>query len=61
MKLLSGLLVIVASAVQSQSIHELFGTDQFHRAYIEANSNEVTFDPFQELKWEAKARIASHG
>ena len=58
MKLLSGLLVIVASALQSQSIYDLFGTDQFHRAYIKANSNEVTFDPLQELNWEAKARIA---
>jgi len=58
MKLLSGLLLIVASAVQSQSIYDLFGTDQFHRAYLEANSNEVTFDPFQELNWDGKARIA---
>ena len=58
MKLLSGLLVVVASAVQSQSIHDLFGSDQFHRAYVEAGSNEVTFDPFQELDWEGKARIA---
>jgi hypothetical protein len=58
MKLLSGLLVMVASAVQSQSIYDLFGTDQFHRAYLEANTNEVTFDPFQDLNWEAKARIA---
>jgi len=58
MKLLSGLLVIVASAVQSQSIYDLFGTNQFHRAYLVTNSNEVTFDPFQELDWEGKARIA---
>jgi hypothetical protein len=58
MKLLSGLFVIVASTLQSQSIYDLFGTDQFHRAYLTANSNEVTFDPFQELNWEAKARIA---
>ena len=58
MKLLSGLLAIFASAVQSQSIYDLFGTGQFHRAYFEANRNEVTFDPFQELNWEAKARIA---
>ena len=58
MKLLCGLLVIVASALQSQSIYDLFGTDQFHRAYLEVNSNEVTFDPFQELNWETKARIA---
>jgi hypothetical protein len=58
MKLLSGLLVIVASTLQSQSIYDLFGTDQFHRASLNANRNEVTFDPFQELNWEAKALIA---
>jgi hypothetical protein len=58
MKLLSGFLVILASTLQSQSIYDLFGTDQFHRAYLKANSNELTFDPFQELNWEAKARIA---
>ena len=58
MKLLSGLLVFMASALQSQSIYDLFGTDQFHRAYLEAKSNEVTFDPFQEINWEGKARIA---
>jgi hypothetical protein len=58
MKLLSGLLVILATTVQSQSIHDLFGTDSFHRAYFEAKTNEVTFEPFQELAWEAKARTA---
>jgi hypothetical protein len=56
MKLLAGFLVIFAGAVQPQSIHELFGTDKFHRAYIEANTHELTFEPFQELNWEAKAR-----
>jgi len=50
MKLLSGLLVIVASTLQSQSIYDLFGTDQFHRAYLEGNNDEVTFDSFRELK-----------
>lgn len=58
MKLLSGLLIIAASAVQSQSIYDSFGTDQFHRAYLEGNNNEVNFDPFLELNWEAKARVA---
>jgi hypothetical protein len=58
MKLLAGLLVIFATAVQAQSIHELFGTDRFHRVYIEANTNEITFEPFKELNWETKARTA---
>jgi hypothetical protein len=55
---LFGPLVILATAVRSQSIHDLFGTDQFHRAYFQANLNEVTFEPFQDLPWEAKARTA---
>jgi hypothetical protein len=58
MKLLSGLLVIFAFTVDAQSIYDLFGTDRFHRAYPEGKANEVTFEPFQELKWEAKARAA---
>ncbi len=49
-------LVILPAPVQGQSVHELFGTDQFHRAYIEAS--DVTFEPFQELAWEAQARAA---
>jgi hypothetical protein len=57
MKLLSsGLFVLFVTAVQAQSIHDLFGTDRFHRAYFEGNTMEVTFEPFQELNWEAKAR-----
>jgi hypothetical protein len=58
MKFLAGLFIFFATAVQPQSIHELFGTDKFHRAYAEANTNEITFEPFQELNWEAKARTA---
>src|SRR5262245_55467593 len=58
MKLLAGFLVIFATAFQPQSIHELFGTDRFHRAYIDANTNEISFEPFQQLNWEAKARAA---
>jgi len=50
------LLVIFGATAQGQSVHELFGTDQFHRAYIEAS--DVTFEPFQELAWEAQARAA---
>jgi hypothetical protein len=58
MKFLAGLFIFFATAVQPQSIHELFGTDKFHRAYAEATTNEITFEPFQELNWEAKARTA---
>jgi hypothetical protein len=58
MKLLPGLLIIVAPVLQSQSVYDLFGTDQFHRAYFRPNSKEVTFDAFEELNWAAKARVA---
>src|SRR5947209_10115877 len=58
MKFLAGLFIFFTTAVQPQSIHELFGTDKFHRAYAEANTNEITFEPFQELNWEAKACTA---
>jgi hypothetical protein len=50
------LLVICGATAHGQSVHELFGTDKFHRAYIEAS--DVTFEPFQELPWEAQARTA---
>ena len=58
MKLLCGVRVIFAAAVQAQSVYDLSGTDTFHRAYFEAKTNEVTCEPFQELNWEAKARAA---
>ena len=58
MKLVSALAAIVATAANSQSIYDLFGTEQFHRAYFEANTDEITFEPFLELNWEAKARAA---
>src|SRR5690348_9730026 len=59
MKLLSsGVLVFFITAAQAQSIYDLFGTDRFHRAFFEGNTIEVTFEPFQELNWEAKARTA---
>jgi hypothetical protein len=51
-------LALCASAAQAQSIYDLGGTDTFHRAYFEAKTDEVTFEPFQELDWEAKARTA---
>jgi hypothetical protein len=57
MRLLSfALLVIFGATAQGQSVHDLFGTDKFHRAYIEPT--DVTFEPFQELAWEVKARAA---
>jgi len=58
MKLVSALAVIVATAAHSQSIYDLFGTDQFHRAYFEAKTNEITFEPFLEISWEDQARVA---
>ena len=56
--LYSGFFFMLAGAVQAQSIHDLSGTDRFHRAYFEGNSGEVAFEPFQNLNWEAKARTA---
>jgi hypothetical protein len=53
-----GVLSILPVAGQTQSIHDLFGTDEFHRAYFAANTHEITFEGFQELNWEAKARTA---
>jgi hypothetical protein len=53
-----GFTLILGVASQAQSIHDLFRTERFHRAYFDRATNEVTFDPFQELDWEAKARAA---
>jgi hypothetical protein len=50
------LLGIFGATAHGQSVHELFGTDKFHRAYTE--TSEVTFEQFQELAWEARARAA---
>ena len=58
MNFLACLFIFFTTALQPQSIHELFGTDKFHGAYAEANTREVSFEPFQELDWEAKARTA---
>jgi hypothetical protein len=67
MKVLSSALLIIFAAlatavhvrsVHAQSIHALFGTDKFHRAYFDANTNDITFEPFQELDWEAEAHSA---
>jgi hypothetical protein len=51
-------LLSAATTAEAQSILDLSGTDQFHRAYFEANTKEVTFDSFQQFNWEAKARAA---
>ena len=59
MRLLSpALLAIIATTVQAQPILDLFDTDRFHAAFFDAPTNEVTFKPFQELNWEAKAHRA---
>jgi hypothetical protein len=34
----------------------LSGTDVFHHAFFDERTNEVTFEPFQELDWQARAR-----
>jgi len=56
------ILVIFGTTLQAQPNEILLGTDRFHRAFFEASTNdpmkEVTFEPFQELDWEAKARTA---
>src|SRR5437763_8018340 len=54
----AGLFFVLVAVLQGQSIHDLSGTDKFHRAYFEETPNEITFEPFQELNWEAKARTA---
>jgi hypothetical protein len=53
-----GLLALMGATAQAQSIHDLFGTKEFHRAYFAENTHEVTFEGFQELDWESKARSA---
>ncbi len=58
MKFLCGLLVFLAPAAWSQSVYDLFGTEKFHRAYLDAKTKDITFEPFQELNWDAKARGA---
>jgi hypothetical protein len=57
-KLASVLLVVFCAEGQAQSIHDLFGTETFHRAYFDTRKNELTFEPFHDVKWEAKARQA---
>src|SRR5215472_632727 len=37
--------------------HDIFGTREFHRAYHTAHAREVTFEGFQKLDWDAKARV----
>jgi hypothetical protein len=49
-------LVIIATTVQAQPDDLLSGTDRFHHAFYDRFTNEVTFEPFQEINWEAKAR-----
>src|SRR4051794_25131304 len=51
-----GLALIMLNAAQAQPLSDLFGTETFHRAYFEGN--EIRFDPFQQLNWEALARTA---
>ena len=59
MKLPATLMIATFShLVTAQSIHDLFGTETFHRAYFAPKTRDVTFEGFQELKWEAKARTA---
>src|SRR5215471_7966730 len=59
LKLLAfGVLVVFCINAQHPSVHDLFGTNEFHRAYFAENAREVTFDGFQDLNWEAKARAA---
>lgn len=53
-----GMLAIFAVTAQTQSIHDIFGTEEFHRAYFAADTHEITFDGFQELDWDLKARDA---
>jgi hypothetical protein len=52
------ILVAIASAGWAQSIFDLSGTNQFHRAYFDPNTKEASFDTFHEIDWEAKARAA---
>lgn len=49
------LLALSAGTVQAQPILDLFDNDRFHAAFFATPGNEITFKPFQELDWEAKA------
>jgi len=55
---LSGVLAMVATSVQGQPIHGSFGSEQFHRAFLEEKTGELSFEPFQRLNWQAKARAS---
>lgn len=52
------LAAVFATAAQAQPVRDLFDTDRFHGALLDERTGEVTFKPFQELDWEAKARTA---
>jgi len=54
--LLFPLLVILATTIQAQPDDVLSGTDRFHHAFFNEQTNELTFEPFQQLDWEANAR-----
>ena len=58
MKFVPVLLFIFADAVPCQSVYDLCGTDKFRRAYFASDTKEITFEPFQQLNWEAKARTS---
>jgi hypothetical protein len=50
------LLFLLATAAHAQPADVLMGTDRFHHAFYDEYKNEVTFEPFQEVDWEANAR-----
>lgn len=50
------LLVILAATAHGQPTDVLMGTDRFHHAFYNEYKNELTFEPFQRIDWEAKAR-----
>ncbi len=50
--------VILATAALAQVIHGSFGSEEFHRAFFEGKTGEISFEPFQKLNWETKARAA---
>jgi hypothetical protein len=60
--LIFSILVVFGATLRAQPEEVLSGTDRFHQAFFEASAsdpaNEVSFEPFQEINWEAKARTS---
>jgi len=50
------LAAVCAAGIQAQPTYDKDGTERFHKAFYDERANEVSFEPFQEINWDAKAR-----